>query len=397
MRLVTASLIGLLTASPLLAQEPQEPATAEREHVVRAGETLWDIAARYFSNPRQWQAIYRANQSVVSNPHWIYPNEVLVIPDVRGGAGAVGAEPLGVATNGVEVAGRPAAQQAAQRPAAQRPEGPNRSLFYRPPPVRPQDGGATVLSEPGSTIVPVKVGEFLSAPYVLDPAGLDVRGVFLHAIRDDMSGPGGAVSAHPQDRVYVAYGPGPRPSVGDRFAVVNVGREVDESVGIDHIIEPRGIIRILALADDAMEGRIETQFGPIYPDQLLVPVAMFPDFRAERAEEIDRGYDLQGRILAFADDQPLYGPTEMGFLTLGMAEGVKEGDVFHAYLPARETDDPDAPFELRPSEDTTLPPEVVAELRVVRVVGSHATVTVDQVFLSQLAEDLPVVRVRRMP
>lgn len=395
MRLVTASLIGLLTASPLLAQEPQEPVTAEREHVVRAGETLWDIAARYFSNPRQWQAIYRANQSVVSNPHWIYPNEVLVIPDVRGGPGGIASEPLGVAANGEEVAGRrPAAQQ---RPVAQQPEGPNRSVFYRPPPVRSQDGGATILSEPGSTIVPVELGEFLSAPYVLDPEGLDVRGVFLHSIRDDLSGPGGAVSAHPQDRVYVAYGPGPRPSVGDRLAVVNVGRELDESAGIDHIIEPRGIIRILDTASDAMEGRIEAQFGPIYPDQLLVPVAMFPDFQAERAEAIDRGYDLQGRILAFADDQPLYGPAEMGFLTLGGADGVKEGDVFHAYLPPRETDDPDAPVELRRSGDTTLPPEVVAELRVVRVAGRYATVAVDQVFLSQLAEDLPVVRVRRMP
>lgn len=369
MRLVTASLIGLLTASPLLAQEP---VTAEREHVVRVGDTLWDLAGRYFSNPRQWPSIYQANRSVVENPHWIYPQEVLVIPGIAGERGS---------------------QRAIARPAEQ----PGRTLFYRPGPSRSQDSDATILSEPGSEVVPVKVGEFLSAPYVLDPEALDVRGVFLHAIRDDLSGPGGAVSAHPQDRVYVAYGAGPRPSVGDRLAVVNVGREMHESAGIDHIIEPRGIIRILDTGSDVMEGRIETQFGPIYPDQVLVPVAMFPDFQAERAEEIDRGYDLQGRILAFADDQPLYGPTEMGFLTLGVADGVKEGDIFHAYLPARETDDPDAPFELRPSVDTTLPPEVVAELRVVRVVGRYATVAVDQVFLSQLAEDLPVVRVRRMP
>lgn len=378
MRLGTVSLIGLLIASPLLAQEP---VAEDREHVVRVGDTLWDLAGRYFSDPHQWRAIYEANASVVANPHWIYPQEVLVIP-------AAADVPLGVA--GARETG-PSQGSTAARP-AQRPA---RTLFYRPPPVRPQDGEATVLSEPGSVIVPVKVGEFMSAPYLMNPDALNVRGVFVRSIRDDVSGPGGATSAHPEDRVYLGYGPGPRPAIGDRLAVVSIGREMDGTRRDDHVIEPRGIVRILGMGSDAMEGRIESQFGPIYPDHLLVPVSMFPDFQVEAAEPVENGYDLQAHIIAFADEQPMYGPTELAFLDVGSLAGVREGDIFRAYLPQREARAEDT-GELR-SEVDVLPPEAVAELRVVRVSDDHATVKVDQVFLPRLAAQLPVMRVRRMP
>lgn len=383
MRLVTVSLIGLLIASPLLAQEP---AVEDREHVVRVGDTLWDIAGRYFSDPHQWRAIYEANASVVANPHWIYPSEVLVIPGAVAGAGdgALG-------TAGERVAGSGQGTTTTGRTA----EPPARTLFYRPPPVRPREGEATVLSEPGSMVLPVKLGEFMAAPYLRDPDGLDIRGVFVRAIRDDVAGPGGATSAHPQDRVYLGYGPGPRPAIGDRLAVVSVGRPLDDARGSDHIIEPRGIVRIVDMGSDVMEGQVESQFGPIYPDHLLVPVAMFPDFQVEEAEPVENGYDLEARIIAFADEQPMYGPTELAFVDVGRLAGIMEGDIFHAYLPQREARDEDT-GELRSQVDV-LPPEAVAELRVVRVGEDHATVKVDHVFLPRLAPGLPVMRVRRIP
>jgi hypothetical protein len=80
------ALLVLLVAGPLAAQQPATPpqpaAGQQREHVVRRGDTLWDLARRTSSNPFLWPMIFEANRDVVENPHWIFPSERLIIPPV---------------------------------------------------------------------------------------------------------------------------------------------------------------------------------------------------------------------------------------------------------------------------------------------------------------------------
>ncbi len=45
-------------------------------HVVRRGDTLWDISWYYFSNPWEWPKIWSYNPSI-TNPHWIYPGDLV--------------------------------------------------------------------------------------------------------------------------------------------------------------------------------------------------------------------------------------------------------------------------------------------------------------------------------
>jgi hypothetical protein len=369
MKRVTVSLIGLLMAAPLLGQEP----VRERQHVVRTGDTLWDLAAFYFNDPFTWPTIYQANTDVVEDPHWIYPEEVLVIPGI---AGDTEPEP--------RVAIRPA-------------DRPVRTVFYRPPPVvetARQASQATVLSEPSLERVPVRSGEFNSAPYVGSAGDLDVVGVFIRALRENRD-VGGLPSAHPQDAVFLGYQGGRRPEVGTRLVLIEIGDRVRGTGGL-RVLQPTGVVRITGLERDVMQGRIETQYAPIHRGQRAVPLAMYPDFVVEEARRIEDGdgYDLEGRVLEFLDDPPMPSRTDLGFVNLGADHGVNVGDIFTAFLPDRPSRERGTGDFL--SRVERLPPEDVAWLRVVRVTGSVATVKVDRLMLPRLAAGIGVRRTHRV-
>jgi nucleoid-associated protein YgaU len=48
---------------------------------VVAGDTLWQIAQRFYGDGSLWPTIYEANRAVIgSNPNIIRPGQVLTIP-----------------------------------------------------------------------------------------------------------------------------------------------------------------------------------------------------------------------------------------------------------------------------------------------------------------------------
>lgn len=45
-------------------------------HVVKKGDTLWDLCSGYFQNPWEWPTVWSYNPQI-QNPHWIYPGDEL--------------------------------------------------------------------------------------------------------------------------------------------------------------------------------------------------------------------------------------------------------------------------------------------------------------------------------
>jgi hypothetical protein len=75
-------------------------------HLVRHGDTLWDLSDTYYGNPWQWPRIWSMNPQV-TNPHWIYPGDQLRMQPGEGsslydrmGAGAPGSGGAGQGAGG---------------------------------------------------------------------------------------------------------------------------------------------------------------------------------------------------------------------------------------------------------------------------------------------------------
>src|SRR5256885_15986925 len=61
-------------------QDPANPENFEL-HVVRKGETLWGISGDILKNPRLWPQLWEQNEHII-NPHWIYPDDKILIRPV---------------------------------------------------------------------------------------------------------------------------------------------------------------------------------------------------------------------------------------------------------------------------------------------------------------------------
>jgi hypothetical protein len=53
----------------------------ENSYIVKHFDTMWDLSYTFYGNPFVWGCIWEANRSI-SDPHWIYPGDTLIIPDI---------------------------------------------------------------------------------------------------------------------------------------------------------------------------------------------------------------------------------------------------------------------------------------------------------------------------
>ncbi|TAH45048.1 MAG: LysM domain-containing protein [Gammaproteobacteria bacterium] len=75
-KLLSISAGLLLTVSVFAAQQWAD--NAPQRYIVKKGDTLWDISAKFLIKPWHWPEIWHLNQKV-RNPHLIYPGDELVI------------------------------------------------------------------------------------------------------------------------------------------------------------------------------------------------------------------------------------------------------------------------------------------------------------------------------
>ena len=281
-------------------QAPNSYPEGTRLHIIVRGDTLWDLSNTYFQNPFLWPQLWDANR-YITDPHWIYPGDPLVIPDLdvlraadeEPGAGGPGGEEDGEEM-GADAAGTGLGG----------PTGP--SLF----PVFEEDG-------------------IQCAAFITDPEDEGFR--IFESEREFAV----KVMASPGDIVYVNRGRNDGIQAGDEFYTRERVRRVG---GHGWLINTTGWLRILAVQDEAATAVITQACRDILNGAYMVPFEPIPVPLVPYMEPVDRftpetGRD-RGTIIATLADVIELGAVGQGQLVsidVGQEEGVIPGSMFTVF------------------------------------------------------------------
>jgi LysM domain len=315
------------TAHPA-AQQDTGLAVPGGKHVVAAGETLWSISTQNFSDPLLWPEIYRRNTSVIEDPHWIYPGEVL---DLGGIASAPPTDTTQtVAQRDTTTGEADTTQLAAPPPPPTEPEGPG-TIFDRRANAR-QRVEDVLRAYAHQVYRPVRRGEFYSAGFLTEGEKLPWATVVGNTAKPSIpvlaNPPASNVATQFQE---LAILPPSQASyhIGDSLLVARLDRDVNPW---GSVVVPVGVARVTALQQKQVLATIIMQFGRIRGGTVAMPLEPFKDPGEVRPADIDQG--LQGHLIEMRDEHILATVQAVVFLDKGRADGVALGDVFEAYRPA---------------------------------------------------------------
>lgn len=347
----------VLLAVPLAAQDPPPPPPVpapqqERVHVVRPGDTLWDLARSYLSDPFLWPEIFRINADLIRDPALIYPAERLRLPGAPG--------------------------MMVMEPDQTRVE-PGRTVFFREEQSIAQRTGPAIRAA-GSQDVPVlPPGEFFAAGLLIDEGELPAIGRLADVLAPSVVQARLAPMIELYDKVFVVLDDPAAVRIGDRLHFFREGRRI-KPYGRDYM--PTGIATIAALDGNTATAVMVQLFDLPRLGDLAVPLPEFPVAAGVLPREAS---GLDGEIVAFASPHPVQSTKDLLYVNVGDDAGVAEGDEFIAYLPPDERKG-----WVRPAVD-------VARLQVVRVAGRTATTRVIELTYPAVEVGMPIRLVGKMP
>ena len=315
------------------AQAAEQAQAAGRTHVVRAGDTLWDLSRTYLGDPFLWPEIYRLNTDVVEDPHWIYPGEQLRIPAGQGEA--------------VVAAGGEA------EPARFAP-----TTFSS----RASGGGSTGrLSLIGRTPAPlIRSGEYYAAPWVERDGGPHGAGRLVAGTDLTVAQQSPRDRLQIGDRVLLTPPPGAGAPRGTRFLVFELGPQLP---GRGQVVLPTGVVTVEETdgrEGEALHARVLTAYDNMRIGQGIIPFDSVT-LPTERPQPVDLG-GLDAKVLWLRGDNVL--PSLHQYLVLDRSthDGVKQGDQFTLLRRAHRNDD-----------GVKIPSEAIATVQVIRVTPYGAT------------------------
>jgi hypothetical protein len=326
-----AVVYGSKGAAGVLA--PQRALEVPAIHVVRKGDTLWDLCGTYYGSPWGWPKVWSYNPQIV-NPHWIYPGDQLRLRDPNQAPGSASAS----------LTGAPSSGRLGKRAA------PSGSVFLR-------DHG------------------FLGDPE------RDLWGQIVGAVEDQMLLSTG-------NHVYVMVRPGVELSPGQKLTIFTPLRKPEPVPGArtppGEIVSVKGTIQIDQFNQQTRvaRGEVIESLDAIERGFKVGPVGRQFDVVPPKPA----GKPVQARVLSSLYPHEVLGQNQLAFLDRGSDDGLEPGNrlfvlrqgdswrhslkIGNTMLKYRMKIESAKPSETERTptdgDDKQFPSEVVAELRVLR-------------------------------
>ena len=241
-------------------------------HVVRSGDTLWDICWYYFNDPWQWPKVWSYNPQI-TNPHWIYPGDLVrLLP--RG--------------------------MFAEQPDAREPEkgGDVKPVEHLPPPQKKLEVG-------------------LKQTAFVEKSDLD-QSITIDGAVDEKTLLGAG------DSVYLTYPSNKPPQVGQRYSIYKPGNEVkNNGKDVGAYVHILGTLEVVSVKQDKRARGVITESNQeIERGQKVGPLVK----TFKNVPPVAPKVDAQGTIVAMLAHDQLIGYGEVVFIDLGAASGIEVGN-----------------------------------------------------------------------
>ncbi len=317
-RSAAAVVAVLILPTFALGQEPQGT------HTVVDDDTLWDLAQRYYSNPYEWRTIWNANQGVVEDPNWIYPDEVLVIPGLPGGAAgpATPVEPMADTGAGSGMSGEVDGVPVDLVPFGLRRARPvtegARTVFYDN---TVEEAAIEVQAAMRFERPPVSRDAVYSAPWLMGLEGEpENQGRILgHAERGNRSN-----SLRSYERIRIAM---PSPArVGANLQLFRVAHTIP-SVG--QVVIPTGVATVQTIGNGEVVAIVTKEYDRVLAGDFVGALPGYDIEAGDYAEAVSGGSEAM--IMGFSGKQTINDIGHVAFLDLGSDDGIMVGDEFVLY------------------------------------------------------------------
>jgi nucleoid-associated protein YgaU len=335
-----AVLVALNVPVGLSAQNPRP-----ESHTVRTGDTLWDLARTYLGDPLLWPEIYRLNTTVVEDPHWIYPGEVLRLSggDVSAVPQTDTPAPGDTNQQGQMAQGNqptsdepPAAADDAASAGLNEPQVADLTDDATSDPrdsvdLTPLVGDRRRVANTGPSLEralqrsyrPIRRTEFFSSGFLSEGQALPfgtILGVITPLQIEEVSS---RSTAQMYGTVAVVPPSGAKYQVGDTLLAVWLSEQTQD---YGTVIVPTGLLRITDVSRPENVAEVIAAFGAIRDHQSVLPAEKFVDPGNVRPVPISDG--VNARVIRHRDDRALTDPQAVLFLDRGRKDGVALGDLF---------------------------------------------------------------------
>jgi LysM repeat protein len=390
-----------LAAGPTLAAAQD---TSTQSHTVRKGDTLWDLARQYRGDPFLWPDIYRMNTSVVEDPHWIYPGEVLQLSATEAVA-SVPAQDTPAPTSDSIAA--PTMEQPVQQPQAPVTDEVAESPAASTEAAEPTPASLASLTKADTTEQPAPLfgrrssdtmqemlraytqqpyralrrSEFYSSGFLTENQKLPLGKVLGPVTPPQIRALARNTNAMPYSIIAVSAPKGASYQVGDSLLVVQIGREIDN---FGDVVLPSGIAQVVDTASGHYLASVLAVYGPIRGGQSVLPLEKFGQPGGARATPVSNG--VRATLLGGSGRQDLKAPQMVVFLDKGRKDGVSPGDLFEIRRQPERLNDGSIRID-----------DVMATLQVVHVRERTATARLLNVISPDIAPGNEARQVAKLP